>query len=85
MPPSSAEALELTHALNGDAFRASGGRNFGADGSEAWSEDYIYCNGWDLANSVDPSLHYPVVVTTGKVARHLVEYAAGWECERMAE
>jgi len=77
--------LKLTHALNGDAFRASGGRNYGADGSEAWSEDYIYCNGWDLANSVDPSLHYPVVVTTGKVARHIVEYAAGWECERVTE
>ena len=43
------------------------GRSYGkyswpSNGTECWAGDYIYCNGWDLANSADPErrANYPV-------------------------
>mmetsp|Transcript_61587 Transcript_61587/g.145182 ORF Transcript_61587/g.145182 Transcript_61587/m.145182 type:complete len:127 (-) Transcript_61587:27-407(-) len=48
-----------------DVFKSTklaGHRSWSADGSEDWAGQYIYCNGWDLANSIDPHFYYPVVV-----------------------
>eukprot|EP00961_Rhodomonas_salina_P108666 1462700-Rhodomonas_salina.1 len=59
---SSLSHISLVFFLVCPSGRLAGHRSWSADGSEDWAGQYIYCNGWDLANSIDPHFYYPVML-----------------------